>query len=435
MTTINSDCLIALKNIADNSVDSLVTDPPAGIAFLNNAWDDDKGGRKEWQKWLSEIMAECLRVLKPGAHGLVWALPKTSHWTATALEDAGFEVRDCVYHAFGSGFPKSNNIGISIDKLKGNKRDVVGKNPASRPYNYTKGKTSTGWPSPIRPNITKGNLEWEGWGTGLKPAVECWWLVRKPIEENTIAKNVLKYGTGGINIDRSRIPFVNNEDKKEQEKTINAFKNCKNKIQITELRQNWSDRSKVNEQHSQGRFPSHLLHDGSDEVLNIFPNSKTISKASNGGPTYGGNAMFSSKTQHIEGKERGYLDSGSASRFFYCSKVNKKERNAGCEELEEKLANIQQPHNSKTLEERYKMTNKNSHPTVKPQKLMSYLINLITPPNGIILDPFMGSGSTGVAAYTNGYEFIGIEKEKEYFIVANKRIKHAIKQKENLFNN
>lgn len=126
MTLINADCLAALKDIEDNSIDALITDPPAGISFMGKSWDDDKGGRKQWISWLTEVMTECYRAMKPGAHGLVWAIPRTSHWTATALEDAGFEIRDVVTHLFGSGFPKSLDISKAIDKAAGAEKRICG---------------------------------------------------------------------------------------------------------------------------------------------------------------------------------------------------------------------------------------------------------------------------------------------------------------------
>ena len=159
---IHSDALTALRQLPIASVDAILTDPPAGIAFLNKDWDKNKGGRDAWVTWLQVIFVEALRVFKPGGHVLVWSLPRTSHWTAYALDNAGFEIRDCVYHLFGEGMPKGQNIGKAI-------------------------------------------AGWQGWGTTLKPAVECWWLARAPVVEKTIATNVLAYGTGAINIDACRI--------------------------------------------------------------------------------------------------------------------------------------------------------------------------------------------------------------------------------------
>jgi hypothetical protein len=206
------DCLEKMKDIPDNSIDSLVTDPPAGISFMNQEWDNDKGGRDAWIKWLSEVMKECLRVLKPGAHGLVWSIPRTSHWTATALEDAGFEVRDCITHLYGQGFPKSLDISKAIDKEAGVEREIIGKKST-----YREPQSPNGWDCTNRAEFetaptTDAAKQWAGYGTGLKPSAEFWWLIRKKLSEETIAKNVLYWGTGGLNIDGSRIGYVNNAD-------------------------------------------------------------------------------------------------------------------------------------------------------------------------------------------------------------------------------
>jgi hypothetical protein len=208
------DNAIWLKKIPDNSIDSIVTDPPAGISFMGRGWDTDKGGRDHWIAWMQEVATECKRVLKPGGHAFVWAIPRTSHWTATAWENAGFEIRDVVAHIFGSGFPKSLNIGKAVDKLQGNEREDLGEHPT---INGT-GKKWRKNGSEIEyvensPHLTKGTSEWEGWGTALKPAREDWLLMRKPLSEKTVAENCLKWGTGGINIDESRVDYQSEADK------------------------------------------------------------------------------------------------------------------------------------------------------------------------------------------------------------------------------
>lgn len=207
MRLMHGDCLEQLKTLADNSVDSLVTDPPAGIAFMGKEWDKDKGGRKEWVSWMTGVMSEALRVMKPGAHGLVWALPRTSHWTATALEDAGFEVRDVITHLFGSGFPKSLDVSKAIDKAAGAEREVVGENPNHRGESQTRNMytKALGQDGSVTAPATDDVKKWQGWGTALKPASEHWILVRKPCSEKTVAANVIKWGTGALNIDASRI--------------------------------------------------------------------------------------------------------------------------------------------------------------------------------------------------------------------------------------
>ena len=178
---------------------------------MGRGWDTDKGGRDHWIAWMQEVATECKRVLKPGGHAFVWAIPRTSHWTATAWENAGFEIRDVVAHIFGSGFPKSLNIGKAVDKLQGNEREDVGE--SKRHGGGIVGNGSSYELPPTTPNITKGTSPWEGWGTALKPAREDWLLMRKPIESKTVAENVLKYGTGGINIDESRVEYQGEADK------------------------------------------------------------------------------------------------------------------------------------------------------------------------------------------------------------------------------
>ncbi len=405
MKLINDDCLNALKSLESDSVDSLVTDPPAGINFMNKKWDHHLGGRDAWVGWLTESMREAYRVMKPGAHGLVWAIPRTSHWTGTALENAGFEVRDCVTHLFGSGFPKSLDISKAIDKEAGAERTDAAK-------------------------------QWNGWGTALKPAAEFWWLVRKPISEKTVAKNVLKWGTGGLNVDKCRVgppqktkaKFAFNSDAK---KTMGVFKE-------------WDGTYR---ERNQGRFPANLVlshepecEDGRCSVFcaagmldaqSLAGGMHSAGKARGGGLAKQTNdgALFGIGNHKGNGVRLG--DSGGASRFFYCAKTSKSERNAGLSDMptknwkEQGFRDNETTHLSPRAGAGRTSANQNHHPTVKPQKLMSYLIKLITPPGGVVLDPFMGSGSTGCAAKKYGFNFIGIEKEPEYFEIAQKRIENA----------
>ena len=419
---LNGDCLEQLKKLPSNSIDSVVTDVPAGISFMNKKWDDDKGGRDHWIKWMSEVFEEVLRVLKPGAYGLVWTLPRTSHWTGIALEDAGFEIRDQISHLFGSGFPKSYNIGKAVDKKLGNDREEIGKNPNHRKLTTTNGMV--GEPHSGDGIKTKGTSQWEGFGSGLKPSREDWWLCRKPLSEKTIVDNVLKWGVGGINIDGSRIEIKENVD----------FDNViKTKIQDTEV-YNLGLNNKENEHsayNKQGRFPSHTLHDGSEEVLEEFAKAG-VSKGGKGvrgigkqkQQLYGGGKGYLSEKM-ITGQTIGYDDGGGTpARFFYCSKPSTKERNMGMDEFEEKRIegrDIGQDERNVPHKKRIS-PQKNNHPTIKSVKLMNYLINLVTPPNGIVLDPFMGSGTTGISSLLNGNRFIGIEMEEEYIKIAEARI-------------
>uniref|UniRef100_A0A6M3INS7 Putative methyltransferase n=1 Tax=viral metagenome TaxID=1070528 RepID=A0A6M3INS7_9ZZZZ len=404
------------------SIDALVTDPPAGIAFMGKKWDGDKGGRKQWIAWMTGVMGEVYRVMKPGAHGLVWALPRTSHWTATALEDAGFEIRDICLHIFGTGFPKSHNVGKAIDQLRGNDREKYGisKDKKYSSSGVTTGATlggiSGGYNYKSKFELTKGTSEWEGWGTALKPAAEHWILIRKPISEKTIAANVLKWGVGGINIDGCRVAHDEPiRPMKAQARGDKVYGQGGRHESTTELK-------------PVGRWPANITHDGSEEVLELFPQttsgewhgqprpkSSNINYAASGAPIYW----------------RG--DSGSAARFFYCAKSSKRDRDEGCEELAETthqsgMGGAMPVDDNGKERDRFKVTSRNNHPTVKATALMRWLCRLITPPNGIILDPFMGSGSTGKAATLEGFNFIGIEQDTEYLAIAEKRIAHVVQQ-------
>jgi len=386
------DCQTILKTLKPNSFDAMVTDPPAAIAFMGKDWDTNKGGRDKWIKWFSGVMRDCIRVLKPGAHAFVWAIPKTSHWTTIALEDAGFQIRDIVTHVFGSGFPKSRNLG-------------------------------------------------NGWGTALKPACEHWILVRVPMSHANIAKNVLRWETGGINIDASRIGLPKNDPqvKLRAGKTIHAV--GKNDIYSSGVGKKEGDYF-----NPEGRFPANFVmshHDECDKICHPECPVKMLDEQSGdirsrhgykkrgytGGGT--GNVYTTGKAPIKRGIkvsdpiQNGYL--GGASRFFYCAKPSKSERDKGLETLREKSAGERtgRKDGSAGITAYAGATGsaRNHHPTVKSIKLMQYLIKMITPPGGMILDPFMGSGSTGIAAKKAGFEFMGIEREKDYFGIAEARIK------------
>lgn len=384
---LNFDCLDILKWTPSSSIDSLVTDPPAGISFMGKAWDDDKGGRDAWIEWMREVMTECMRVMKPGAHGLVWALPRTSHWTATALEDAGFEIRDVVTHLFGSGFPKSLDVSKAIDKAAGAEGPILGKNPAFRARQL---EHNTKWDTAMRPEHKRGPAtdaakQWQGFGTALKPASEHWILVRKPLSEKTVAKNVLKWGTGALNIDASRIdgaPIKTIIGGKKMTGGGYGSRNSKEKIRIE-----WEN--------NKGRFPANLVLDEEAAVMLDEQSgfSKTIPHRTKPAGSDGRNGITLQSYKMKSDNLMSHNDSGGASRFFYVAKASKSDKGAD-----------------------------NIHPTVKSTKLMSYLIKLVTPPGGTVLDPFMGSGSTGVAAVKEGFQFVGVEREKEYYSIAKNRI-------------
>jgi len=474
---LHGDCLEQMRAMEDNSVDSVVSDPPYGISFMGKKWDYDVPKVEVWE--------EALRVLKAGGHILVACGTRTQHRMCVNIEDAGFEIRDIVAWVYGSGFPKSHNIGKGIDKkirgdlvrekiiyFRGKRRLTIkqlaekidipdankslwdwekdGHNPSEKSWRKIKevlevsnkeekefereiiGKGSAGFLEKNNVfeldnkeygnfNLTKGTSKYEGWGTALKPAMELWTLARKPLSEKTIAENVLKWGTGGINIDECR---VGTEDKLSQG--------------ASNLGYHGVDKPVKSEQNPQGRFPANLIHDGSDEVVGLFP--ETVSGGGNKHPNnsniYDGNSLNKSKTK---GNDEIYIkNSGSASRFFYCAKASKSERNAGLEGLPTKTAmeltgrkegskglsgskehgNSTNPYaNSGSVKPRA-----NHHPTVKPIKLMQYLTRLITPKGGTVLDPYMGSGTTGIACKKEGFEFIGIELDADYFEIAKARI-------------
>jgi site-specific DNA-methyltransferase (adenine-specific) len=419
MNIIHGNSLDKLKELEDNSVDSIVTDPPYGLSFMGKKWDYDVPSTELW--------IECLRVLKPGGYLLAFAGTRTQHRMAVRIEDAGFEIRDMIAWVYGSGFPKSHNIGKAVDKLQGNEREVVGdkltggiKRPPkalkssdaydeSRTNNYTSGQTII--------QETKGNSPYEGWGTALKPALEPITVARKPISEKTVAQNVLKYGTGGINIDGCRVGETGARTNSNGKRSMyggNSLLESKTHNDTTT-------------EHNYGRFPANLIHDGSDEVVGLFPETKTGSIKPH--QQNSEQESFGMKGKFITGSHTG--DSGSASRFFYCAKSSKTERNKGLEEFEEKYtpaAEFRPNHMEKAVDGengnpfgRWQPV-ANNHPTVKPISLMRYLCRLVTPKGGTVLDPFMGSGTTGIGAKLEGFDFIGIEREEEYIKIAEARI-------------
>jgi site-specific DNA-methyltransferase (adenine-specific) len=389
---IHGECLAFLKSEIDNKYDSLITDPPAGISFMGKAWDDNKGGRDQWITWLTEVMTECKRVLKPGAHGLVWALPRTSHWTATALENAGFEIRDVVTHLFGSGFPKSMDISKAIDKAAGAERVVLGRKTFAdgTQTRATAGKGDkfvvTGNSGLETAPATDAAIKWQGYGTALKPASEHWILIRKPLSEKTVAANVLKHGTGGINIDGCRI-----EASKDYGRSSARSDGITNN---GEFFSGLASNKEASEYASPlGRFPANLVLD--EIAAEMLDEQSGVLKS---GSLEEHHVRTTSKTKNSFGeraapKEIRKGDSVGASRFFYVAKASKSDKGAD-----------------------------NTHPTVKSTKLMGYLIKLVTPEGGTVLDPFMGSGSTGVAAKKEGFDFTGIEQDSNYFEIAKKRI-------------
>jgi DNA modification methylase len=382
------NCLQVLKTLPSNSIDSIVTDPPYGLAFMGSTWDGSNGFRRSlneadssrdnafghlsrgapeyragvvFQEFCEQWATEALRVLKPGGHMLAFGGARTYQRMACGVEDAGFTIRDQIMWVYGSGMPKSHN-------LKG---------------------------------------EHQGWGTALKPAHEPIVVARKPLI-GTVAQNVLEFGTGALNIDASRVEHVSVGDDNlalhpHLRTPINGDKGGN-------ILAHEGDRHVVTP-NQPGRWPANLIHDGSDEVLEAFPEApRQFADVSTSAPS-GRSKNVSGRMRRdgeasaakrytdegstnfaaLPGQRR--FDTGSAARFFYCAKASKSERGPG-----------------------------NDWPTVKPLKLMAYLCRLVTPPGGVVLDPFLGSGSTGVAAVTLGYRFIGVDSDQHAYEIAAKRL-------------
>jgi len=340
----NGDCLEVLASMPDACVDAVVTDPPYGLSFMGKGWD--------YQVPSVEIWEQCLRVLKPGGHLLAFAGTRTQHRMCVNIEDAGFEIRDMIAWLYGSGFPKSMNVGkaIAAQRLTGGcspqslRRARLGE--AYKPtgqVDYQKGRMFS---SEIDSDsaIAPVDSEWGGWGTALKPALEPITVARKPFS-GTVAANVLEHGTGAINIDGCRVGTTR--------RTPASLSTCKTKNAYGE----YGGGAEKELDPNIGRWPANLIHDGSDEV-----------------------------TQPLN----------DSARFFYTAKASKDDRDKG-----------------------------NTHPTVKPTDLMAYLCRLVTPPGGIVLDPFMGSGTTGKAALSEGFSFVGIERDPDYYAICESRFNGA----------
>ena len=374
-------------------IDACVTDPPYGLSFMGNAWDYDVPSVDIWN--------QVYDVLKPGSHLLSFFGSRTYHRGVIPIEDAGFEIRDQLMWLYGSGFPKSHNIGKAVDKIEGNDRSVLKEKikkdlfegekeifieRKTKDFSHHKGSmmskdtTKNFDTKTIAVNITKGNSEWEGWGTALKPAHEPIVMAKKPFK-GTVANNVLEHGTGGINIHECRVGDKGGTKDKptgdgiRSNQVFGVYGSCKT-VEI-----------------DQGRFPANVMHDGSDSVQEIF---------------------------------------GDKSRYFYCAKASKNDRDEGLDEFENKITQGMRSNAGPALvgdNESGRTNRKNNHPTVKPTELMRYLCRLVTPKGGVVLDPFMGSGSTGKAAVAEGFSFVGIEMNENYFDIACARIDEAYKKK------
>lgn len=415
-------------DLEPETIDALVTDPPAGIGFMGRDWDSDKGGRDEWIAWLAETLAPAFRALKPGAHGLVWALPRTSHWTALALERCGFEIRDRVSHLFGTGFPKSLDVSKAIDDALGAEREVVG-NTAERSGRTIGLGTSGGYHGDIVSGhcrditapATPEAARWDGWGTALKPACEDWWLVRKPIA-GTIARNVLTYGVGGLNVDGCRIAGGERElrlPRPNQTPGVALQVSINGSVAAGET--------------TLGRWPAHVTLDPEAAAMLDAMSGVRTSGDLNGSLSRAGYVPCATEgAPRVQTTRSG--DSGGASRFFFCAKPSRFERGEGCESLPQRSAGEATARvdgsdglNSPRAGAGRTGGAKNFHPTVKSIALMRWLVRLITPPGGTVLDPFTGSGSTGVAAILEGFGFLGCEQSPDYAAIAKHRIRRAMR--------
>lgn len=396
------------KNYEGELFDGILCDPPYELGFMGKSWDSS-GIAFDTEMW-----ADLFKLVKPGGHLLAFSGSRTYHRMAVAIEDAGFEIRDMIEWVYGSGFPKSLNIGKAVDKIQGNERDFLGidkskvrkDNDNNNAYAKHVGQ---------RGEITKGTSPYEGYGTALKPAHEPCVLARKPLDKGmTVANNVLKHGTGGLNIDGSRVSTTENRSRDNSKCKPDPFFSGKQRInQVID---------------NAGRFPANLIHDGSDEVVGLFPDSKTNEKRTGINPLEVGGVTFKTR-----GNYSPRVESGSAARFFYCAKASKSERNAGLEGFEEKLTpkmdggefiNPMTGISSKTT------MRQNHHPTVKPLSLTKHLATLIKPPTGgRLLVPFSGSGSEMIGALQAGWEYVeGVELTEEYIPIAEARIKYWTKK-------
>ena len=375
------DCLEVLATLPDNSVDSIVTDPPYGLSFMGKKWDYDVPSVAIWE--------QCLRVLKPGGHLLAFAGTRTQHRMAVRIEDAGFEIRDMIAWVYGSGFPKSLDVSKAIDRAAGAEREVVGSRKLTgtarikgqAAYGATSGRSEEAYQDggeindtlAITAPATEAARQWSGWGTALKPALEPITMARKPLS-GTVAETVLQHGTGAINVDGCRI---------EAEKAT-GWGGGGSKLYEGGLSRDGGEARLT----TSGRWPANIIHDGSNE---------------------------------------GALALKSGARFFYTAKAGKDDRNDGCEHLptvkhQSGMGGAMPMDDDGNNRDRFTAQSQNHHPTVKPTMLMAYLCRLVTPPGGTVLDPFMGSGSTGKAATVNGFRFIGIERDSEYHKIAQARI-------------
>lgn len=383
------DCIAVMADLPPESVDAVVCDPPYELGFMGKGWDS-AGVAFAPSTW-----AEALRVLKPGGHLLAFGGTRTFHRITVAIEDAGFEVRDCLSWLYGQGFPKSLDVSKAIDKAAGANREVVSKYqpPSGQAWNLAQADGGSDDHAPgtftasgtrtldVTAPATDAAREWQGWGTALKPAWEPCVVARKPLA-GTVAENVQRYGTGAVNVDGCRVGNGEN-------KTPAPTRRNESRAWFTT-----NDAGNVGGNDNVGRWPANVTLDEAAAAMLDAQSGERKSPA-----TY-------TRTAHAEGEwlhskpagseQPGYGDTGGASRFFYVAKASKRDRGEG-----------------------------NTHPTVKPTALMRWLVRLVTPPGGIVLDPFAGSGTTLVACRAEGVRCIGIEREQEYAAIIARRMQAA----------
>ena len=467
---LQGDCIERMAEMEEASVDAIVCDPPYGIGFMGREWDvfapaaiakreaqrdrktttrtsakypdkvgasqgggpavqydESLSGNQRFQAWMTNWAAEVSRVLKPGGHLLAFGGTRTYHRLACAIEDAGFEMRDSLLWLYGSGFPKSLNVSKAIDKAAGAEREVVGRRVYGDGQVYeggdaagrsggAMGESVAREPSMQTAPATPEAAQWEGWGTALKPSHDPIVVARKPLIGN-VAENVLEHGTGGINVDGCRIPSGADHREKcesvvglDSNRNVNAYGAWNG-----ERESSWSP---------QGRWPANVVL--SEEAAAELDGQTGI--------------LHGHGSAHHRGRDKGIFDwgtahraqtggeSGGASRFFYCAKTSRAEREAGLAGFKVRTADPYGQHRGRRMEDKSRIDGKpakegrNHHPTVKPINLMRWLVRLVTPPDGTVLDCFLGSGSTGCAAVLEGFDFVGIEREAEYIAIAEARI-------------